>query len=200
MTLHLWAGIPARRIPRGDKWAMHPSPEMAERRKNNILTKLILCVDEMSLLTTEVLARLSQVLSVVKTNENGMDSTIPFSGMSLLLMGDFHQFPPVAQLKKALFYNNPQTISAQIGRHLYEQFQTVVLLDQQMRINDNIWHDVLNRARYGECTADDLHVIRELVLTNPTCSVPNFTAPPWNDAILVTPRNSVRVEWNGVAV
>jgi len=199
-TLHSWAGIPAHRTPRGDKWAMHPSPAMAERRKDNILDKSMLTVDEMSLLTTEVLARLSQVLGVVKMNEFAIDSTIPFGNMSVLLTGDFHQFPPVAQLRKALFINNPASVVTQIGQHLFEQFQTVVLLEQQMRIKDKTWHDVLCRARYGECSITDLNVIRELVLTSPSCDVPNFTTPPWNDAVLVTPRNSVRMDWNKAAI
>lgn len=29
-------------------------------------------------------------------------------------------------------------------------------------------------------------------LTNPLCVVPDFSVPPWNDAVLVTPRHGVR--------
>lgn len=165
-----------------------------------MLHKRLLCVDEMSLLTTEVLARLGQVLSVVRTNEEVLDSTTPFGGLSQLLIGDFHQFPPVAQLKKALFYDNPTSALAQIGRHLFCQFKTVILLKQQMRIKDETWQNILARARYGLCTAEDLDIIRQLVLTDPRCSIPDFNVPPWNDAVLVTPRNSVRTEWNNAAV
>lgn len=199
-TLHSWAGIPARRKPQSDKWVTHPSPAMAERRKNNILYKRLLGVDEMSLLTTDILARLSHVLGVVRTNEVLVDSTVPFGGLSILLIGDFHQFPPVAQLKKALFYRNPVTIDAQIGRHLFEQFRTVVMLNKQMRIQDEIWHGILTRARSGTCSAGDLNVIHQLVLTHSGCNVPDFSIPPWDNAVLITPRNSVRTQWNDTAV
>jgi hypothetical protein len=34
------------------------------------------------------------------------------------------------------------------------------------------------------------------VLTNSACDVPDFTQAPWDEAILVTPRHSVRNLWN----
>ena len=165
-----------------------------------MLNKRLLGVDEMSLLTTEILALLNQVLSVVRSIEEAVDETVLFGDMGMLLTGDFHQFPPIAQLKKALFSGRPPTALAQVGREIFEQFDTVVELVSQMRITDPTWNAILDRARYGQCTAADLQEIRTLVITEPTCEVPDFQVSPWNEAVLITPRNSVRSRWNKSAI
>lgn len=121
---------------------------------------------------------------------------MPFGGLSAIILGDFHQFPPIAGQNRALYSQNPRTTKSQLGRNIYLQFDTVVQLKQQIRITDVVWHDILQRARMGACTNDDLTEIRHLVLTNDTCVIPDFSVPPWNDAILITPRNSVQSKWN----
>lgn len=87
----------------------------------------------------------------------------------------------------------------EIGRNLYLQFQTVVLLTKQMRMTDGYWTSILRKARTGDCSAEDIHCIQQLVLTDSDCTLPDFENPPWDDAILITPRNSVRTYWNEAA-
>lgn len=60
-TLHSWAGLPPQQMPRTDKWATHPRPDMAWRRHNNMDQKFLLAINEGSMLTTEQLTLLSQV-------------------------------------------------------------------------------------------------------------------------------------------
>jgi hypothetical protein len=86
-----------------------------------------------------------------------------------------------------------------LGQNIYRQFDTVIKLHRQNRITDPIWNEILQRARTGTCTSDDLQEIRSLVLTNDNCIVPDFSCAPWNDAILITPRNSVQIRWNARA-
>ncbi|KAG9310674.1 hypothetical protein JVU11DRAFT_9263 [Chiua virens] len=50
--------------------------------------------------------------------------------------------------------------------------------------------DILRHARDGACTCEDLRELRKLVLTSDDCDIPNFDSPPWQDAILITSRNS----------
>ena len=38
------------------------------------------------------------------------------------------------------------------------------------------------------------------MLTNPDCDIPEFSKAPWDQAILVTPRHSVRKLWNEHAI
>jgi hypothetical protein len=62
------------------------------------------------------------------------------------------------------------------------------------------WDNILCRLQVGECKADDLIEIEKLVLTNPLCVIPDFSKPPWDQAILIMPRHSVRNAWNDNAV
>lgn len=67
---------------------------MAACRTNNMINKYLLANDECSMLTTDMLSDLSQVLSIVL----GLpDSSIPFGGLSVVFTGDFHQIPPVSK-------------------------------------------------------------------------------------------------------
>ena len=87
-----------------------------------------------------------------------------------------------------------------MGRNIYVQFETVVTLTEQMRITDNVWRQILECSRVGDCTKDDLQEIRKLVLTNNTCDIPDFNQIPWDDVILVTPCNLMRWKWNAAAL
>jgi hypothetical protein len=69
-----------------------------------------------------------------------------------------------------------------------------------MCIHDAQWMELLARAREGECTEEDLKIIKSLVLTDKDCDIPYFSCPPWNEAILVTPRHSARIYWNEAAL
>lgn len=219
-TLHSWATIPAGKgLPRTDTWIHRPSRETAKKRIANMRGKFLFAADEMSLLTTDLLYFLSQITSAFRATEGAFtlniiniffeatDSpgippqllTTPFAGLSAMILGDFHQFPPIAGHHRALYSQNPQSAKSQLGRNIYLQFDTVIQLKQQIRITDTIWNDILQRARIGACTSDDLSEIRRLVLTNAECSLPDFSSPPWNDAILITPRNSVQSRWNSRA-
>jgi hypothetical protein len=140
------------------------------------------------------------VTSIVRSDDDRIDSTIPFGGLSVILCGDFGQFPPVGQNRKALYSKQASNARTEIGRHLYSQFITVIKLDQQMRVIDQGWLEILQRTRQGLCTKDDIAEIRRLVLTEPSCNIPDFSSYPWKDAVLITPRNSVRSRWNKLSV
>lgn len=194
-TLHTWAGLPIK-TPPTHKWVTHPSKEMGRRRKTNMSSILWLTVDEMSMLTAPQLAWLSQVTSIIRTGAFSTEPSIPFGGMSVVLLGDMHQFPPIANTNRELYSPSPSDHTAHLGRTLFEQFETVIRLDKQIRIQDPIWEHILTRTRSGECNADDLAEIDRLVLGNANCVLPDFLSPPWNDCVLVTPRNAVQALWN----
>ena len=197
--VHSWAGIPIKTL-QTDWWATNPRPDMAAHRRTNILDKLLLTIDKMSLLTTDNLSLISKVMSIVKSVDSTIDSTIPFGGLSVAMIGDFHQFPPVGKRNRALFSRKPPSRHCEVGRNLYLQIKTVTRLTQQMQITDKPWMDILDRARYGECTREDLDEIRKLVLTEWRCNIPDFGSPPWDNAVLITPRNVVQIRWNAEAV
>jgi hypothetical protein len=115
----------------------------------------------------------------------------PFGSKHVIKSGDFHQFPPVGNPARALYmdWTNKDKKPALLGREIFLQFDKVVILNKQNRIKDVAWDNILRQLRVGECKADDLIEIEKLVLTNPLCVVPDFSKPPWDQAILITPRH-----------
>jgi hypothetical protein len=201
-TFHSWASIPIRKGVDEDSFSKAAKSTQAARARN-INGKAFLIVDEISMADKATLYTASQIVSLVKAAE-GNNKPGPFAGMHVILTGDFHQFPPVANPIGALYHTihsqNKQIQRSQLGRQLYEEFETVVILKEQVRIRDSVWMQILSRLRVGECTNDDIDEIRKLVLTNKDCKVPDFTKAPWKDAILVTSRHSVREAWNAASV
>jgi hypothetical protein len=68
-----------------------------------------------------------------------------------------------------------------------------------MWMTNKVWMDILCRAHTGDCSAEDINSIQQLVLTDSECELPDFENPPWDDTILITPWNSVRTYWNEAA-
>lgn len=160
-----------------------------------------LIIDEISMVSRTFLSQVSARLCVAK----GLDpeaSDTPFGGINVILAGDFHQFPPVAGGASAALYwpCNPAKDShySILGRKIYEQFRTVVVLTEQCRTKDIVWQGVLHRLRHGKCTADDIAILRSLIVSAPPSATEINTVQGdlWQNAILVTPRHEVRIQWN----
>lgn len=139
---------------------------------------LWLTIDEMSMLTAPQLSWLSQVTSNLRTSDFSTEPSILFGGLSVILLGDMHQFPPIANTNKELYNHAPLEHTSYLGRTLFEQFEMVIRLEKQMRIQDPVWEDILTHTRTGDCTAEDLAEIDRLVLGNAKCILPDFLSPP----------------------
>ncbi|KIK25555.1 hypothetical protein PISMIDRAFT_96710, partial [Pisolithus microcarpus 441] len=163
-----------------------------------------LIIDEMSMVGKTFLAKLSRNIAVGKMTDAGAVTAHSFGGINVIMCGDFHQFPPVAVGPSEALYvpSKPQNkgTPAQLGRAIYEEFQTVVILQEQMRVTDKVWQDFLYGVRMGRVQEPHIAMLRQLVLTNPSAPPLDFTVPPWADACLVTPRHAVRRQWNDAAL
>ncbi|RDB25791.1 ATP-dependent DNA helicase RRM3 [Hypsizygus marmoreus] len=201
-TLHSWAGIPVNPSDSRSHWTERGNKLSQGKRIRNIKGKLLWLHDELSMTTKDHLCLASQAIGKVLTREPGSDATLPFGGMDVVLFGDFHQFPPVKNRTGALYCNRPETDKARaiIGREIYMQFTKVVILKEQNRIRDPVWNRILTRLRSGDCEGANLGEVRNLVLSNEACTVPDFDSKEWADAILVTSRHSVRSQWNIAAL
>jgi ATP-dependent exoDNAse (exonuclease V) alpha subunit len=192
-TVHFWGGLGITRLKNVNSNSKH----IIARRKKNILGKTCLIIDEMSMIHDTLLTDLAKVVAHTKKTANEGNEHLPFAGMHVILMGDFHQFPPVGKAWSALYSRRETTDQDALhGRAIYKQFKTVVALDQQVRVKDPLWTNILKRARTGDCTDADLETIRGLNLSHPNCPPTNFATAPWCDAILITTRNTVREAWN----
>lgn len=201
-TLHSWAALPIVRST-SVEWINKSSVQTQNKRKRNIEGKFFLIEDEVSMEDKTLSYDASKAVSQIKGGESG-DSTAhnPYGGMHVIKFGDFHQFPPVGKTGAALYCEekNNERPKAKLGREIFLQFDTVVFLDEQVRVTDAAWSDILQRLRIGQCNEEDIEEIRSLVISNEKCDVPDFSQSPWNDAILVTSRHAVRQAWNEHAI
>jgi PIF1-like helicase len=200
-TLHSWAGLSTSQ-PKDDDWLSRSSKMSEDKRRANIQGKEFLIVDEISMEDKVTAYCLSEIVAKSRALEEKGRPHEPYGSMHVIKAGEFHQFPPVGNPTGALYVDRPGQDSkrAILGREIFLQFDKVVILNKQNRITDPIWSEILGRARIGECSTKDLEEIEKLVLTNPECDVPDFTKAPWDQAILVTPRHSVRNLWNEHAI
>lgn len=162
--------------------------------------KLYLIIDEKSMLSCKFLAKISAYVAKGKSlaGEEGNDKA--FRGVNVIIIGDFHQFPPVAAKKSAALYypcdSSKDTAEEMLGWKIYEQFTTVVRLKEQICITNPEWNDLLHHIQHGSCHSHHIQLLCSLVLTNPHCPPTDFNYPPWNDAVLIMPHNAVHHQWN----
>ncbi|KAF8223292.1 hypothetical protein L208DRAFT_1060552, partial [Tricholoma matsutake] len=103
----------------------------------------------------------------------------PFGGLSMVFSGDFSQLPPVVGGENSLLYSH--TIGAiaskqwsqeeAVGKALWHQVTTVVILWQNMRQNSQTPEDskfctALENMRYKACTPADISFLQTLVSSN----------------------------------
>jgi hypothetical protein len=148
-----------------------------ERRFHNVNTIII---DEVSMVACHHLAMISNRLNTAKHS----DPNDPFGGVDIIFFGDFIQFPPIGG--SALYrdwnkgsdkFHAPKKemeIQTLKGMHLWEQVNHVVLLDEQMRVTDKSYQDMLNRLREGKCTDDDIKMLNTRV-KQPDVDITSFS-------------------------
>ncbi|CAK5281207.1 unnamed protein product [Mycena citricolor] len=140
-----------------------------------------LIIDEISMISKDFLAQLSRNIGIGKASSSDKS----FGGINVILCGDFHQFPPVATSPTQALYHPPQpgdSLNTKVGRSIYEEFTTVVILKQQMRDTDVVWLDFLRHLRVGDVQEHHLAMLRTLVIRPQD----NMNTGPWKDATLVS--------------
>ena len=126
--------------------------------------KLVL-IDEISMIGNETFEQLNLALQHIKGNN------LPFGGISLLVIGDFLQLPPVKQLG-VFMHTRKGTYKAFNGSLWQELFKLHELVEIVRQSSDPEFAQMLNRIREGEQTDDDLKQLKDLEHTD-TSSWPN---------------------------
>ncbi|KAF6759528.1 hypothetical protein DFP72DRAFT_792369, partial [Ephemerocybe angulata] len=131
----------------------------------------------------------------------------PFGGLNVILSGDFAQLPPVNG--NALYSRNvsmhqearqkPWEQENTIGKHIWLQFTTVVILTENMRqIDDSPEEAAFRRAlgnlRWRGCDAADIALLRSRIAgTTPDLSVEK---PGFRDVSIITALNKDKDQIN----
>ena len=158
-TLHSAAQLPIREY-------RDLQGESLQRLQLRLEGKRFLIIDEMSMIGHKMLSWLDNRLRAGTGKED-----IPFGGMSVILMGDFGQLPPVGD--KPMYVSGNGTVVSDHGHSLYLMFESVIILDQVMRQAGEdpeavAFRALLMRMRNGGVTEEDW----KLLLEHSTTSVP----------------------------
>jgi hypothetical protein len=128
-------------------------------------------LDEVSMLSCRDMYRISVRLARIFN-----ETESPFGGLNMIFAGDFGQLPPAIGHEHASLYSRtvggrPNSLhdqEAAIGKALWHQVTTVVILRQNMRQIDQTKDDAalrqaLTNLRYKACTPADLVFLRSRI-------------------------------------
>ncbi len=145
-TLHSWAGIGLGKEPAGD---LVKRIKKSSRALKNWLTTDLLIVDEVSMLTADLLEKLDII------GQHLRSSGRPFGGLQVVFMGDFYQLPPVVR-----------GTGEDVGAHFAfasPRWNTIVertvQLTEIVRQTDPVFQELLNAVRKGQLGSEHLEIL-----------------------------------------
>ena len=187
------------------------SGEESPRDENSVIKEVqerlegvdYIFIDEISMIACHELYAISSQFSKV-TN----DHSKPFGGINVIFAGDFAQLPPtngsplysnnVSNDQKSSMSKRDQ--ESTIGKLLWHQVTTVVILTQNMRQREMSEDDIKFRAalsnmRYAACTNDDLEFLKTLHV-NRNNSNKSLTDPNFRNVSIITSLNTQKDQIN----
>ena len=160
-------------------------------------------IDEVSMLAChemyKISAQLAKALGIYD---------LPFGGMNMIFAGDFAQLPPVGG---ASLYSNqvgtqnhaglkPAQQEAAIGKALWHQITTVVILRENMRqktqtLEDAALRTALVNMRYGRCTTENICFLKSRV-AGKRSNQPNIAAKEFRNVAIICGRHTQKDQIN----
>ena len=163
-TLHSLFKLPVN-IPFNKELTPLKGPTLHDLQEMFKNTELLI-IDEMSMVGQYMLYQISKRLQEAKPHK----STIAFGGVSIVLMGDFAQLPPVTDL--SLFQNTGGSPYQLIGRCLYRQYfnKTLTLTDnmRQKGKDQEIFRNILDSIAMGTFNEDTWEELKKHSFTMQT--------------------------------
>jgi ATP-dependent DNA helicase PIF1 len=143
-TLHSWAGIGL-----GQESAAVLAVKI--RKILKLITRWIgtdiLIIDEVSMMTPELLEKLDAIARILRNNDT------PMGGLQIVFVGDFFQLPPVVKEGDVTFaFESPLWTTI---------VQGIVCLTKIIRQDDPVFHKILDEARVGKISKESLAVLEE---------------------------------------
>ena len=145
-TLPGWAGIGLGR----------ESPEILaaailkkSKPKRNWIDTRLLIIDEISMMTPELLEKLDHVARRVRKKPDTR-----FGGLQLVLVGDFCQLPPVQKGASQFAFESP------VWSTLIDETHTLTRIERQ---KDPVFQRILCEARLGELSPESIGILKSRV-------------------------------------
>ena len=143
-------------LPIGKTFNQLPAGPILRRLQDKYKYVRVIFVDECSMLHQKHLHFMDQRLQQIKCNN------FIFGGIIVILIGDTGQLPAV--LGRVMWEKKPKTPFHIAGLNLYREFQTVVTLKENLRLEQDdleatFYDACLTRLRDGKCTSDDYNQI-----------------------------------------
>jgi len=147
-TLHSWAGIG---LGRESSTVLAATIRRSGKALRRWLGTDILIIDEVSMLTPDLLEKLDDVAKILRRN------SAPMGGLQVVFVGDFYQLPPVNKDKEKEI---PFVFESPVWKEIVQQ---TVSLTQILRQDDPIFHKILDEARHGALSEESLAILRKRV-------------------------------------
>lgn len=151
-TIHSWAGIG---LGKGTPRELFAKIRRNGRAVRNWMSVDLLIVDEISMMTAELLDKLNEVAKMVRKNPR------PFGGIQVLLVGDFYQLPPVRKIADSAVVPADAPLYAFEAECWPEVVPAAYELTVILRQKDEVFQRILVEARRGELTAESCAVLKE---------------------------------------
>lgn len=148
-TIHSWAGIGLANQPIEQIIENIFLPKFSKVRRKIIKTKT-LAIDEISMISREVLEILDQVFRAVRGVEK------PMGGMQMLFFGDFLQLPPINRDNNSSSFCFDSKIWEELDFHN-------IILDKIFRQSDEKFIKLLNNLRYGIVDKEDKEILESRI-------------------------------------
>lgn len=144
-TLHSWAGIG---LGKESVDILVPKIKKSNKARKNWLNADCLIIDEVSMMTPDLLDKLEAIAKVIKKNK------APFGGLQVILVGDLYQLPPI--YKEGELTNAQFVFESQSWRNYIKD---VVVLDKVHRQSDPVFLQILNEARAGALSEESIKIL-----------------------------------------
>jgi hypothetical protein len=157
-------------------------------------------IDEILMIACHELYSISSQLAKVTNEHNKL-----FGGKNMILAGDFAQLPPtigsplysniVSKIQKNSMTKRDQ--ESMIGKLLWHQITTVVILTQNMRQTEmsegeKNFRTALTNMRYAACTKDDLDFLKTLLADRSQINK-SLSSPEFRNVSVITSLNTQKM-------
>lgn len=142
-TLHSWAGIG---LGKGSVSELYVKIRRNQKSMKNWLCTDLLIIDEVSMMTAELLDKLNELGKKIRSNKK------PFGGIQVLLVGDFYQLPPVNKSDEGIKFAFESDAWKEVVTSSIE-------LTEIQRQKDEVFQKVLKEARRGALTKDSCELL-----------------------------------------